>query len=101
MVIIQKKLRIKSGLTIMGEAQCPARALWRRLAKKTSAAMRTSEGELRCSRSHRLGDRSSATAGTNSYRDYAIVTLFTDTNTGKIAIVAAGVGRGGTIAAGE
>jgi hypothetical protein len=29
------------------------------------------------------------------------VTRFTDTNTGKIAIVAAGVARGGTIAAGE
>lgn len=38
---------------------------------------------------------------TNNYRDYAIVTRFTDTNTGKIAIIAAGVGRGGTIAAGE
>jgi hypothetical protein len=38
---------------------------------------------------------------TNNYRDYAIVTQFTDSNTGKIAIVAAGVGRGGTIAAGE
>jgi len=38
---------------------------------------------------------------TNNYRDYAIVTRFTDTTTGKIAIVAAGVGRGGTIAAGE
>jgi hypothetical protein len=38
---------------------------------------------------------------TNNYRDYAIVTQFTDGNTGKIAIVAAGVGRGGTIAAGE
>jgi hypothetical protein len=38
---------------------------------------------------------------TNNYRDYAIVTRFTDINTGKIAIVAAGVGRGGTIAAGE
>ena len=38
---------------------------------------------------------------TNNYRDYAIVTRFTDSNTGKIAIVAAGVGRGGTIAAGE
>ena len=38
---------------------------------------------------------------TNNYRDYPIVTRFTDTNTGKIAIVAAGVGRGGTIAAGE
>jgi hypothetical protein len=38
---------------------------------------------------------------TNNYRDYAIVTRFTDSTTGKIAIVAAGVGRGGTIAAGE
>jgi hypothetical protein len=38
---------------------------------------------------------------TNNYRDYAIVTRFTDSNTGKIAIIAAGVGRGGTIAAGE
>jgi hypothetical protein len=38
---------------------------------------------------------------TNNYRDYAIVTRFTDVNTGKIAIVAAGVGRGGTVAAGE
>ena len=38
---------------------------------------------------------------TNNYRDYAIVARFTDGTTGKIAIVAAGVGRGGTIAAGE
>ncbi|MGA7633298.1 MAG: hypothetical protein WCB11_21255 [Terriglobales bacterium] len=38
---------------------------------------------------------------TNNYRDYAIITQFTDSNTGKIAIVAAGVSRGGTIAAGE
>jgi hypothetical protein len=38
---------------------------------------------------------------TNNYRDYAIVAQFTDSTTGKIAIVAAGVGRGGTIAAGE
>jgi hypothetical protein len=38
---------------------------------------------------------------TNNYRDYAIVARFTDGNTGKIAIVAAGVGRGGTIGAGE
>ncbi|HEV2711205.1 MAG TPA: hypothetical protein VGU67_13405 [Edaphobacter sp.] len=38
---------------------------------------------------------------TNNYRDYAIVARFTDSNTGRIAIVAAGVGRGGTIAAGE
>jgi hypothetical protein len=30
---------------------------------------------------------------TNNYRDCAIVTRFTDTNTGKIAIVVAGVGR--------
>jgi hypothetical protein len=38
---------------------------------------------------------------TNNYRDYAIVARFTDHNTGKISIVAAGIGRGGTIAAGE
>jgi hypothetical protein len=38
---------------------------------------------------------------TNNYRDYAIVARFTDANTGKLAVVAAGVGRGGTIAAGE
>jgi hypothetical protein len=38
---------------------------------------------------------------TNNYRDYAIVARFTDTTTGKLAVVAAGIGRGGTIAAGE
>lgn len=38
---------------------------------------------------------------TNNYRDYAIVARFTDNDTGRIAIVSAGVGRGGTIAAGE
>lgn len=38
---------------------------------------------------------------TNNYRDYAIVARFTDSITGKVAVVAAGVGRGGTIAAGE
>jgi hypothetical protein len=38
---------------------------------------------------------------TNNYRDYAIVARFTDANTGKLAVVAAGIGRGGTIAAGE
>jgi hypothetical protein len=38
---------------------------------------------------------------TNNYRDYAIVARFTDVTTGKLAIVVAGVGRGGTIAAGE
>jgi hypothetical protein len=38
---------------------------------------------------------------TNNYRDYAIVARFTDGTTGKLAVVAAGIGRGGTIAAGE
>jgi hypothetical protein len=52
------------------------------------------------SRSDWLIDRAQQQA-TNNYRDYAIVTRFTDNNTGKVAIVVAGVGRGGTIAAGE
>jgi hypothetical protein len=38
---------------------------------------------------------------TNNYRDCGIVTRFLDSNTGKTATVAAGEGRGGTIAAGE
>jgi hypothetical protein len=38
---------------------------------------------------------------TNNYRDFAIVARFTDSTTGKLAIVAAGVGRGGTRVAGE
>ena len=38
---------------------------------------------------------------TNNYRDYAILARFTDVNTGKVAVIAAGIGRGGTIAAGE
>lgn len=38
---------------------------------------------------------------TNNYRDFAIVARFTDVTTGKLAIVVAGVSRGGTIAAGE
>ncbi|HEY4011568.1 MAG TPA: hypothetical protein VGM11_15540 [Acidobacteriaceae bacterium] len=38
---------------------------------------------------------------TNNYRDYAIVARFTDSTTGRVAVVVAGVGRGGTIAAGE
>jgi len=38
---------------------------------------------------------------TNNYNDYAIVARFTDVTTGKLAVVAAGIGRGGTIAAGE
>jgi len=38
---------------------------------------------------------------TNNYRDFAIVARFTDINTGKPAVIVAGVARGGTIAAGE
>ena len=38
---------------------------------------------------------------TNNYRDFAIVARFTDSTTGKLAVVAAGVGRGGTLVAGE
>jgi hypothetical protein len=38
---------------------------------------------------------------TNNYNDYAIVARFTDSTTGKLAVVVAGIGRGGTIAAGE
>lgn len=38
---------------------------------------------------------------TNNYRDYAIVARFTDATTGQPTLVAAGIGRGGTIAAGE
>ncbi len=38
---------------------------------------------------------------TNNYRDYAIVARFTDTNTGNLAVILAGVGRGGTRVAGE
>jgi hypothetical protein len=38
---------------------------------------------------------------TNIYRDYAIIARFTDSNTGRLAVIAAGIGRGGTIAAGE
>ncbi len=38
---------------------------------------------------------------TNNYRDYAIVTRFTDSNTGKLTVIVAGLARGGTIAAGE
>ena len=38
---------------------------------------------------------------TNNYRDYALVARFRDANTGRLAVVAAGIARGGTIAAGE
>jgi hypothetical protein len=38
---------------------------------------------------------------TNNYRDYAIVARFFDANTGKPAVILAGIARGGTVAAGE
>jgi hypothetical protein len=38
---------------------------------------------------------------TNNYRDFAIVARFTDSTTGKLAVVAAGVARGGTGVAAE
>ena len=38
---------------------------------------------------------------TNNYKDYALIARFTDPTTGKLTIVAAGIARGGTIAAGE
>ncbi len=38
---------------------------------------------------------------TNNYWGYAIVARFTDETTGRPTLVAAGIGRGGTIAAGE
>ena len=45
-------------------------------------------------------DRSQQLA-TNNYRDYAIVARFVDSSTGHVAVVAAGIARGGTVAAGE
>jgi hypothetical protein len=38
---------------------------------------------------------------THNYRDYAIIARFRDANTGKLAVVSAGIARGGTVAAGE
>jgi DNA-binding winged helix-turn-helix (wHTH) protein len=38
---------------------------------------------------------------TGGYRDYAIVARFTDANTGRVALVIAGIGSGATIAGGE
>jgi polygalacturonase len=38
---------------------------------------------------------------TNNYRDYGLVTRFTDGSTGKAAVIVAGSARGATIAAGE
>lgn len=49
----------------------------------------------------RWGIDRSVQMATNNYRDYAILARFTDSNTGKIAVVLAGIGRGGTRAAGE
>ena len=45
-------------------------------------------------------DRTIPTA-INNYRDYAIIARFTDPNTGQLAVIVAGMARGGTIAAGE
>jgi hypothetical protein len=38
---------------------------------------------------------------TETYKDYAIVARFVDPNTDQYVVVAAGIGRGGTVAAGE
>ena len=38
---------------------------------------------------------------TNNYVDYALVARFIDSDAGHVAVVAAGIGRGGTIATGE
>jgi hypothetical protein len=38
---------------------------------------------------------------THNYRDYAIIARFRDANTGKLAVISAGIARGGTVAAGE
>ncbi|HEY2014338.1 MAG TPA: hypothetical protein VGH38_12600 [Bryobacteraceae bacterium] len=38
---------------------------------------------------------------TNNYRDYALIARFTDSNTGNVEVVIAGIGRGGTRVAGE
>ena len=52
------------------------------------------------SRSDWVVDRTQQLA-TNNYKDFAIIARFTDINTGKPTIILAGIGRGGTIAAGE
>lgn len=38
---------------------------------------------------------------TNNYQDYAIIARFVDDTTGEPTVIVAGIGRGGTIAAGE
>jgi len=37
----------------------------------------------------------------NNYREYAIVARFTDPDTGQLSVIAAGIGQGSTLAAGE
>lgn len=37
----------------------------------------------------------------NDYREYAIVARFTDPNTGQLAVIAAGIGQGSTLVAGD
>lgn len=58
------------------------------------------EDSMAPGRSQWVVDRSVQMA-TNNYRDYAIVARFTDSTTGQVAVVIAGVGRGGTRVAGE
>lgn len=50
--------------------------------------------------SHWAVDRTQQLA-TNNYQDYAIIARFADDTTGEPAVIVAGIGRGGTIAAGE
>jgi hypothetical protein len=58
------------------------------------------EDSMAPGRSQWVVDRSVQMA-TNQYRDYAIVARFTDSDTGQVAVVIAGIGRGGTRVAGE
>jgi len=37
----------------------------------------------------------------NNYREYALVARFTDPDTGQLSVIAAGIGQGSTLAAGE
>jgi hypothetical protein len=50
-------------------------------------------------RQDRLLERSRQDTGT--YKDYALVARLLDPNTDRFAVVAAGISRGGTVAAGE
>ncbi|MGA8107791.1 MAG: hypothetical protein WBD46_19860 [Acidobacteriaceae bacterium] len=58
------------------------------------------EDSMAPGRSNWVVDRNVQMA-TNNYRDYAIIARFTDTNTGNVEVVIAGIGRGGTRVAGE